>query len=149
MLNATNFLFVNLTNIKMYLRYLASFYNEELQKEQVGFFNAAEYLKNHGVLVVEERESLEKLIHWFDHELPIPDYYQSEKNRQAAKSATSWFKDTAEVYIKNMNVLAKILENYHVKVERISSQKVLGKQIYEDESQVTVIPFRDVKKKVR
>lgn len=132
----------------MYLRYLANFYNEELKKEEVGFFSAAEYLKNHGTLEVEDREALEKLIHWFDHELPIPDYYQDEKNRQAAKSATSWYKDTAKVYIKNMNVLTRILETYNVEVQRISSQKVLGKQIYEDEFQVTVIPFRDVKKKV-
>lgn len=132
----------------MYLRYLASFYNEELEKEDVGFFKAAEYLKDHGVLSIEDRQDLEALIHWFDHELPIPDYYQSEKNRQAAKAATSWFKDTAQVYITNMNKLAKILQTYNVAVKRINSQKILGKQIYEDEYQVTVIPFRDVKKKV-
>ena len=132
----------------MYLRYLASFYNEELEKEDVGFFKAAEYLKDHGILSIEDRKDLEELIYWFDHELPIPDYYQAEKNRQTAKSATSWFKDTADVYIKKMNQLVKILETYNVQVERINSSKIPGKQIYEDEYQITVIPFRDIKKNV-
>lgn len=133
----------------MYLRYLAQYYNEEKEIEELGFFSAAEYLKKYVTLSVEDQQQIETLIHWFDHELPIPDYYQDERNRQKAKSATSWFKDSAQVYIDNMNQLAKILEDYHVVVERIYSKKLPGKKIYEDDFQVTILPYRDLGKKVQ
>ncbi len=132
----------------MYLRYLAQYYNEEKEQEELGFFSAAEYLKKHAVLSKEDQTQIEKLIHWFDHELPIPDYYQDKRNRQKAKSATSWFKDSAEVYIDNMNQLARILEDHHVIVERIYSKKLPGKKIYEDDYQVTILPYRDLGKRV-
>ena len=132
----------------MYLRYLANFYNETIEKEAVGFFNAADYLQKQGVLLAEDQEKLDKLVYWFDNELPIPQYYQAEKNRQAAKSATSWFKDSATIYIHKMNELATILTAYQVQVKRINSRKIMGKIIYEDDFQITVIPFRDLRKKV-
>jgi len=132
-----------------FLRYRAKYYHEENDKIQFGFFWAADYLKKHGNLEVPDRERLEKLIVYFDNELPIPEYYQDEKNRQIAKSATSWFKDNAKDFIASMNELALILEKYNVSVERIHEKKLPGKKIYEDEYQVTVLPFRDVKKKVR
>ncbi|MDA7501774.1 hypothetical protein N8482_00705 [Chitinophagales bacterium] len=128
----------------MYLRYRAKYYNEKTDKEAFGFFLAADYLKKKDSFQGEGRAQLEELIHYFDHNLPIPDYYQDEKNRQKAKSATSWFKDTATGYIKRMNELAVILESNNVEVERINARKLPGKLIYEDEFQVTVIPFRDL-----
>ncbi len=132
----------------MYLRYRAKYFNEKNQKIEFGFFWAAEYLKNNVDLDIEDSTRLEELIHWFDHNLPIPDYYQDEKNRQAAKSATSWYKDTAQKFIKPMNGLAWILEKYHIDVERINSKKIPGKKIYEDDYQITVLPYRDMKKKI-
>lgn len=47
-----------------------------------------------------------------------------------------------------MNELANLLEQYQIEVERISAKKTPGKIIYEDDYQITVIPFRDVKKHV-
>ncbi len=133
----------------MFLRYQAKYYNEETDKEEFGFFWAAEYVKNFAPLSLEDRKPLEDNIKWFDHHLPIPDYYQTEKNRQASKSATSWFKDTAHHFISRMNEMSKILEQYGVEVNRISSKKPLGKKIYEDEYQITVNPHREVAKKVK
>jgi hypothetical protein len=133
----------------MYLRYRAKYYNERTEKLEFGFFWAADYLKNHGILGIGDRQKLEELIKWFDKHLPVPDYYQNKKNRQDAKSATSWFKDSSSNFIQRMNELSVILETYNVEVERISSKKVLGKKIYEDEFQVTVLPFREVVKKIK
>jgi len=133
----------------MYLRYRAQFYNTETEQNEFGFFAAAEYLKKHVDLGIEERDELEKLIDWFDNTLPIPDYYQDEKNRQSAKAATSWFKDTATNFIKGMNAIAAILEFHHISVERIHEKKLMGKVIYEDEFQLTILPYRDVAKGVK
>lgn len=133
----------------MYLRYRAQFFNAKTQQNEFGFFAAAEYLKLHADLAIEERTELEKLIDWFDNTLPIPDYYQDERNRQSAKAATSWFKDTAKKFIKGMNKLAAILEQNHISVERIHEKKLMGKVIYEDEFQLTILPYRDVAKGVK
>ncbi len=133
----------------MYLRYRAKYFNHTTQKLELGFFRAADYLKKNGILQREDREKLESLIHYFDHNLPIPDYYQKEKNRQSAKSATSWFKDSSDKYISRMNELADILEQYHIEVERIHSKKLSGKKIYEDDFQVTILPFRDTARQVK
>ena len=133
----------------MYLRYLAKYYNENTKKQKLGFFWAADYLQNNANLKVADRQKLEKLIHWFDNQLPIPNYYQNKKNRQESKSATTWFKDTSDKYIKPMNELAEILELNNVDVQRISSKKLLGKKIYEDDYQVTIIPYRDIAKKIK
>lgn len=132
----------------MYLRYRAKYFNEAKQTVELGFFKAAVYLSEHAPLTTEDRKQLDQFIHFFDHQLPIPDYYQSKKNRQAAKSATSWFKDSAQTFIRPMNELANLLEQYQIEVERISAKKTPGKIIYEDDYQITVIPFRDVKKHV-
>lgn len=131
-----------------FLRYRAKYYHEENQRIQFGFFWAADYLKKSALLHPDDQATIERLIHFFDHKLPIPEYYQDEKNRQQAKSATSWFKDSATEFIKAMNELAAILERYHVDVERIHRKKVPGKKIYEDDFQITVLPFRDVKGEV-
>jgi len=133
----------------MYLRYLAKYYNENTKKQELGFFWAADYLQNNANLKVADRQKLEKLIHWFDNQLPIPNYYQNKKNRQESKSATTWFKDTSDKYIKPMNELAEILELNNVDVQRISSKKLLGKKIYEDDYQVTIIPYRNIAKKIK
>lgn len=47
-----------------------------------------------------------------------------------------------------MNHLAEILTRYNVEIERIIDRKLHGKVIYEDEFQVTIVPFRDVSKPV-
>jgi hypothetical protein len=133
----------------MFLRYRAKYYNEDTEKEAYGFFWAADYLIKRGTLLQPEQEKLEKLMHFFDNNLPIPDYYQKEKNRQAAKSATSWYKDTANKFIDRMNEMALLLKKYHVNIERISTKKIQGKKIYEDEFQVVIIPYRDVAKQVK
>ncbi|GEM_PF-957464 len=131
-----------------FLRYRAKYYHEQNDKIQLGFFWAADYLQKHGNLEKEDRKKLEELIHFFDHKLPIPEYYQDEKNRQLSKSATSWFKDSAKEFIKRMNELARILEHYNVDVERINVKELPGKKIYEDDYQVTIIPFRESRKSV-
>ncbi|PCH66443.1 MAG: hypothetical protein COC01_07995 [Bacteroidetes bacterium] len=133
----------------MYLRYLAKYYNETTQKQETGFFWSADYLKNHGNLQVTDRQKLEELIQWFDKNLPIPNYYQSKKNHQESKSAATWFKDSSDKYIKRMNELAELLEVYNVDVQRISCKRLLGKKIFEDDYQITIIPYRDIAKKVK
>ncbi len=133
----------------MFLRYRAKYYNENSKKIEYGFFYALDYLKDYCDLTIEDRKIVEDNIKWFDYNLPIPDYYQNEKNRQDAKAATSWFKDTSKKYIDKMNSLSIILKNYNVEVERISSKKLLGKIIYEDEFQVTILPYRDYKQQVK
>ncbi|MFT4680694.1 MAG: 7-cyano-7-deazaguanine synthase in queuosine biosynthesis [Granulosicoccus sp.] len=63
-------------------------------------------------------------------------------------SAISWYKDSAVEFINQMNHLAEILTRYNVEIERIIDRKLHGKVIYEDEFQVTIVPFRDVSKPV-
>lgn len=133
----------------MYLRYLAKYYNETNQKEDLGFFYAADYVRDHCNLSVADRKDLESSIHWFNHHLPVPDYYQTEKNRQSSKSATSCFKDSATPFIYSMNEVNKILEKYHISIKRISSKKPLGRKMYEDDFQVTIDPYREVSRKVK
>ncbi len=132
----------------MYLRFRAKYYNTETEKTEYGFFWTADFLQKNGNLQTIDDERLNALICFFDHELPIPEYYQDEKNRQKSKSTTSWFKDSATMFIKSMNELAAILEKYNIEVERIHAKKLPGKVIYEDDFQVTIIPFRDLGKNV-
>ncbi len=132
----------------MYLRYRAKYYNDKSKKIEFGFFWAADYLMKNVSLEIEDRNRLEELIKWFDDNLPIPDYYQEEKNRQKSKSATSWYKDSADEFIKPMNEMADILEKYNIEVERINARKIPGKKIYEDDFQITIIPYRDSKKRI-
>lgn len=133
----------------MYLRYRAKYYNNETEKTEFGFFLAADYLKYHCIINSEDKNKLEYLIKWFNNNLPIPYYYNKEKNRQSSKAATSWFKETSGEFITQMNVLSNILEKNNIEVQRISSKKILGKIIYEDDYQVTIIPFRDVTKNIK
>ncbi|MFT4981915.1 MAG: hypothetical protein ACI9UR_001773 [Bacteroidia bacterium] len=127
----------------MYLRYLAKYYDETLQQDKLGFFYAADYVRDNCSLSTSDRASLETSIKWFNQNLPIPEYYQSEKNRQDAKSATSWFKDSATQFINRMNQISIILEKHNVDIKRINSKKLLGQKIYEDNFQVTVNPYRE------
>lgn len=133
----------------MYLRFRAKYFNGVTGTTGYGFFWAADHLKNHGDLSISDRKELESLTKWFDNKLPIPEYYQDERNRQDAKSATSWFKDSAKLYIENMFKLKQVLDSYNVETETINRKKLPGKKIYEDEFQITVIPFRDEKKRVK
>ena len=58
-----------------------------------------------------------------------------------------WFKDSAKEHILKIHDSILILEKYNLIVERVTSKNP-GTIVYEDEFQISVIPFRSYRKRV-
>ena len=84
---------------------------------------------------------------WFDAYLPKPDKLSNAGNKKPAAISLSWFKDTAKVDIKKIFELKEILNKYEIFVETLNSKNP-GYIIYEDEFQVSAIPFKSDRNRV-
>ena len=59
----------------------------------------------------------------------------------------SWFKDSSKEHINRIHELIEILERYDIVVERITSKNP-GYIVYDDEFQISAIPFKTDRNKV-
>jgi len=130
----------------MYIRFIVKYFNRQTAREETGIFRAADYVRDFSEISAAEKESLQKLIEWFDARLPVPEFYDDPSKRSEEQHTYFWFKTSAGELLEAMNSLAAILESNGVKVEKLRADKVPGEVVFEDHCQIAVIPFEDVLK---
>ena len=130
----------------MYIRFIARYFNRQTERDETGIFRAADYVRDFSGLSAPDKEDLQKLIQWFDENLPVPDFYDDPAKRSEEQHTYFWFKTSAGEFLDRMNRLILILEANGVKVERLRAATVPGKLVFEDYCQIAVVPAEDVLK---
>lgn len=133
-------------NRAMFTRYLVKYFNKQTNREETGIFRAADYVRDFSEIGQTEKEKLQKLIEWFDNNLPVPEFYADPTKRSEEQHTYFWFKTSATEFIDAINALTAILEENGIKVEKLSAAKVSGKLVFEDECQIAIIPLEDILK---
>lgn len=121
----------------MYIRFVTDLIDRK-SKQKLGVIRAAAYCKSNNQFTEDDNERLDELFGWFNDFLLVP-YSFSEQNKS---NAISWFKDRSEICIRKVRSICEILEKYGYSVEMLVSNNP-GYIVYEDENQVTAIPFDD------
>lgn len=129
-----------------YTRYIVKYFNKETGREETGIFRAADYVRDFSEIGEEKKKNLQKLIEWFDNNLPVPAFYDDPSKRSEDLHTYFWFKTNASEFIAEMNALTAILEENGIKVEKLTAEEVPGKLIFEDECQIAIVPAQDVLK---
>lgn len=131
----------------MYLRFTTQFINPYGELE-TGIFMALKYLReDYSLTNDEDIIKLKGLTVWFGKNLEKPSRFSNGTSKHNAAISLSWFKDTASEHLKKMQEFIKIAEQYDMVVERIISKNP-GYVVYEDEYQVSAIPFKNDRKNV-
>lgn len=130
--------------MQKYTRFIVKYFNKQTEREETGIFRAADYVRDFSEISQQKKENLQKLIEWFDNNLPVPEFYDDPTKRSEEQHKYFWFKTSATEFIDAMNALTAILEENGIKVEILIAEKVSGKLIFEDECQIAVIPLEDV-----
>lgn len=123
----------------MYLRYLARYRNSVSGRDETGIFRAADFVRDHTGIGESEKAELQRLITWFDENLPVPEFYDDPAKRREDDHIYFWFKISAADIVGKMEELYAILEDYEVQVQRLRAQEPPGKLIFEDECQIAVL----------
>ena len=130
----------------MFTRFIVKYYNKQTKREETGVFRAADYVRDFSAIGQAERDELQKLIEWFDNNLPVPEFYDDRSKRSEEQHTYFWYKDSATGFLDKMKALTMILEENGIKVERLVAQEIPGKLVFEDECQIAVIPLEDILK---
>jgi hypothetical protein len=130
----------------MYIRFIVKYFNKQTGRVETGVFRAADYVRDFTEITQTEKENLQKIIDWFDNNLPVPEFYDDPTKRSEEQHTYFWFKTSAANFLKRMNALNAILEKNGIKVEQLKATEVPGKLIFEDYCQIAVIPFEDILK---
>lgn len=130
----------------MYIRFITQFRNEKDQIE-TGMFSAAEFLRVGDLLFEYDKKNLEQIIKWFSLNLKKPDRLSNSTRKNPANVSLSWFKSSATAHLNQMHALKEILERYEMRVDIIKRTRP-GYIVYEDDHQVSTIPYREDKNKV-
>jgi|SRR6185503_3797915 len=131
----------------MYLRFTTQFINADGELE-TGIFMALRYLRDdYSVTKDEDIKRLKEISSWFDRNLEKPTRFSKGTSKLNADISLSWFKDSARVHIKKMQEFIEIAERYDMLVERITSKNP-GYIVFEDEYQVSAVPFKTDRKNV-
>lgn len=128
----------------MYIRFIARYFNDQTEREETGIFRAADYVRDFSEIGETEKEELQKLIIWFDENLPVPQFYDDPAQRTEEQHTYFWFKTDAVEFLDRMNSLISILQTRGVKIEKLFAEKVSGRLIFEDHCQIAVVPPEDV-----
>jgi hypothetical protein len=131
----------------MYLRFTAQFINP-YGELQTGVFMALKYLRDDYSLTKEEDiHKLKELTNWFNQNLEKPTRLSNGTSKYNADISLSWFKDSAKEHIKRIQEFIQIAGQYDLVVERVVSKKP-GYIVFEDEYQVSAVPFKIDRKRV-
>lgn len=130
----------------MYIRYIVKYFNRQTGREETGIFRAADYVRDFSEIGAAEKENLQKLISWFDENLPVPEFYDDPAQRTEEQHTYFWFKTSATEFLDAMDSLISILERNGTKVVTLRAEKVPGELVFEDYCQIAVVPFEDVLK---
>jgi hypothetical protein len=76
-----------------------------------------------------------------------PTRFSKGTSKLNADVSLSWFKDSAKEHIKKIQDLVEIAEQYDIIIERIASKNP-GYIVFEDEYQISAVPFKTDRKRV-
>ena len=125
----------------MYLRFTTQFINPYNESE-TGIFMALKYVRDDlSITQDEDIYKLKLLTGWFNQYLDKPIKFSNATNKNPANISLSWFKDSAKNHIQKIHELIEILERYDIIVDRVTTQNP-GYVVYEDEFQISAIPFK-------
>lgn len=114
---------------------------------ETGIFMALKYLRDDHFLTKNDGiNKLKKLTDWFNKNLEKPTRFSNRASKYNADILLSWFKDSAKEHIKKMQEFIEIAEQYHIIVERVASRNP-GYIVFEDEYQVSAVPFKTDRKR--
>jgi len=130
----------------MFLRFTTQFKNEDGEFEK-GVFQAAAFLRRNSETYNYDLQLLEELKHWFNLNLDRPTRFSKSKRKNAESKSLSWYKSTAREHIQKMYDMKAILEKYDIIIEVVMSDNP-GTILYEDDIQVSALPFRTERRKV-
>ena len=130
----------------MYLRFITRF-SDGCDEECTGVFQAACYLRHSDIMYHYDKEHLDEVWAWFSRNLRAPHRFNRSRRRNARNISLSWFKCTAGEHLQMMYEMIAILEKYDITVWRVKAHRP-GYIIYEDEYQVSGIPYREHKNAV-
>ncbi|HWD86543.1 MAG TPA: hypothetical protein VG367_00355 [Mucilaginibacter sp.] len=115
---------------------------------ETGIFMALKYLRDdHSLTKDEDVIKLKELSGWFNQNLEKPTRFSKGTSKYNADVSLSWFKDSAKEHIKRMQDFIEIAEEYDILIERVAS-KAPGYIVYEDEYQVSAVPFKADRQRV-
>lgn len=127
----------------MFTRFIVKYFNQQTKRQETGVFRAADYIRDFSEIGQAQKDNLQKIIEWFDNNLPVPEFYDDPTKRSEEQHTYFWFKNSATEFLDAMNALTVILEENGVKVERLVTDKIPGKLIFEDECQIAVFPLKN------
>ena len=131
----------------MYLRFTTQFINPYGERE-TGIFMALKYFRDdYSATQNDDVVKLKALSAWFNQNLDKPTKLSNASNKSPANISLSWFKDSSKEHINRIHELIEILERYDIVVERITSKNP-GYIVYDDEFQISAIPFKTDRNKV-
>jgi hypothetical protein len=130
----------------MYLRFITRF-SDGYDEQCTGVFQAAYHLRNSGITTNYDEQYLRDLLCWFGDNLNAPTRFHKSRRKNAQHISLSWFKNTSTEHIARLYEMIWILEQYEIPVHRIKRRNP-GYVIYEDDYQVSSIPYRKDKKAV-
>jgi hypothetical protein len=107
-----------------------------------GLFQALGDLECAGTLLPDEKQAHDEIYRWFRVHLKVPASFTRSRKPHAKEVAISWFKSTAVEHIRQMRLLAQILEMHGVHVKMLRTERP-GYIVYEDEFQVAAQPFKN------
>jgi hypothetical protein len=114
--------------------------NDDNQVE-VGIFHALAFIRDHHSTQDEDRRKLKGITGWFNTYLEKPTMFSNAKNKNPAAISLSWYKDSAKEHIRKMHEVISILVKYELIVEIVTTKNP-GYIVFEDEHQVSAVPFR-------
>jgi hypothetical protein len=85
---------------------------------------------------------IEEHVAWLNQHVRVPSRFSRSRKRHATKKAISWLKDDAAAPFARVRAIATILERNRIATEQLTTYRP-GYVVYEDDSQVAAIPFRD------
>ncbi|MBD1366874.1 hypothetical protein IDJ77_23895 [Mucilaginibacter sp. ZT4R22] len=130
----------------MYLRFTTEFINEYNEAE-TGVFQALGYLRNNPSTQDGDVVKLKILNKWFSSNLEKPTRFSNATSKSPVSVSLSWFKDSAKEHLHKMSELTEVLEKYDLVVERLVTKNP-GYIVYEDDYQVSAVPFRNDRNRV-
>jgi hypothetical protein len=122
-----------------YLRFVVS-QRDERSDQQAGIVSVLYEMEKAGELADHELEWFVTVERWFDENLKRPGRFAWSSRPNAPRRAITWLKMSADEHVARMRELASLLRHKDVEVEELRTEKP-GYVVYEDDFQVTAIPF--------
>lgn len=114
-------------------------------QQPTGVIQAANSLRDSGLVHGETREALDRHPDWFKANLPEPDRFvltRSKGSYRRQPVGISWFKAEANECVSHAEELGRILEAHGIPVQRLRTAHP-GYVACEDGFQIVTVPFRD------